>query len=43
MQQTCEWKTVNKGTMQGSVTGPYLLHLFLNNLEIDERDDLALF
>ena len=29
--------------MQGSVNGPYLLNWFLNNLEIDELDDIALF
>lgn len=29
--------------MQGSVNGPYLLNWFLNNLEIDELDAIALF
>ena len=29
--------------MQGGVNGSYLLNLFLNDLEIDEHDDIALF
>ena len=30
----CNWKTVNKGTTEGSVSGTYLFNIFLNDLEI---------
>jgi len=29
-----QWKDVNKGTTQGSVNGPHLFTIFLNDLEI---------
>ena len=42
---TCQWKIVNKGTTQGSVSGPYMYHfnIFLNDLEIDGYKDIFLF
>ena len=38
----CEWKYVNRGTTQGSVNGPYLFSLFLDDLDINNNDDTAL-
>jgi len=30
----CDWKHVNKGATQGSMSGPYLISIFLNDLEM---------
>jgi hypothetical protein len=38
-----EWKFVNKGTIQGSVSGPYLYNVFMNDLESDLHGRPALF
>ena len=38
-----EWKGVNKGTTQGSVSGPYLFNVFLSDLEIKVGSTPALF
>ena len=38
----CEWKMVNKGTTQGSVSGPHLFNVFVNDLIIKEENKAAL-
>ena len=39
----CNWKVVNKGTTQGSVSGPYIFNIFFNDLEISYNNATALF
>ena len=39
----CNWKVVDKGTTQGSVSGPYPFSIFLNDLEISYNNSPALF
>ena len=33
-----KWHNVNKGTTQGSVSGPHFLNLFINDLAIRDND-----
>ena len=38
----CDWIEVNKGTIQGGVSGPYLFCIFLNDLEIEGLDGVSM-
>ena len=33
----CNWKSVNRGMTQGSVSGPYLFNIFSNHLTVEDE------
>ena len=40
---SCNWVCLNKGTTNGSVGGPYLFNVFLNDLDVLMNDTPVLF
>ena len=39
----CDWISINKGTTQGSVSGPCLVNIFINDLQTDPESNSLLF
>ena len=40
---SCSWKEVNKRNIQGSVSGPHLFNIFMNDLEMEHNSTQSLF